>query len=138
MASPPAPPPATPSEAAANLFAIAVVESEAGIISQANEPMLSLTGYSRDELVGQPLDILVPERFREVHREHVRSFSSRPGPRPMGPDRQVTLRHKFGRDIDVWVGLSPVAGAGTVAVVLPRKFTSSESYDGRERRKHPR
>ncbi len=130
----------SPSEAVLELFAVAVVKTEEGLICDANEQLLALSGYTREELVGQPLDTLIPERFREKHRDHVREYSQVPEPRPMGPDRQVVLRQKSGQDVDVWVGLSPIEEGGCVAVVLPRNFStrSGAPYDGRERRRYPR
>jgi PAS domain S-box-containing protein len=61
---------------------------EAQRIIMYNEGAGNIFGWSRDEVLGQPLDILLPERFREVHRQHLRNFAAEPA-----TARQMGERH---------------------------------------------
>jgi PAS domain S-box-containing protein len=63
--------------------AIVVVEGT-GRIALINAQTERLFGYTRSELVGQGLDVLIPERFRKTHGGHVQRFFTAPGARPMG------------------------------------------------------
>jgi PAS domain S-box-containing protein len=68
-----------------------------------------LFGYARDELIGQPLEIMIPERLHQRHAEHVRRFAEQPSPRSMGGGRPLLGRRRDGSEFAVRVSLSPVA-----------------------------
>lgn len=59
-----------------------LVINSAGRIVRVNNQVERLFGYSRNELVDEQLEILLPERFRERHREHRRSIWLNPAPAP--------------------------------------------------------
>ena len=65
-------------------------------------------GYRRDELLGKPIEVLIPERMREHHPEYVSSFKSEHRARPMGLGRDLFGLRKDGSEFPVEVGLSPV------------------------------
>lgn len=74
-------------------------------------------GYARAELIGQSVDILVPERFRQLHLLHRQHFVSKaPHPRA-GAGREVSARRKDGSEFPVEVGLTPIQ-AGDRLLVL--------------------
>jgi len=64
-----------------------------------NEGAEQTFGYRRDEVLGQPLSILLPERFRAPHTEHIRTFgTSREAARLMGERQEVFALHKDGHE----------------------------------------
>src|SRR5690606_16362620 len=74
----------------------------------------------RHELLGQPLDALIPERFRAKHRTHVSRFKHQPTVRPMGTGLQLSGRRKDGSEIPIEVSLSPLhteRGKSTAAAI---------------------
>jgi PAS domain S-box-containing protein len=95
--------------------AMIVVSSE-GIITFANVETERVFGYKREELIGQSLDVLLPDRFRASHSGHVRGFFAMPTRRPMGSGLQLFGRRRDGRDLPVEVSLSPVRSPGSTAV----------------------
>jgi PAS domain S-box-containing protein len=80
----------------------------AGKVVFVNSQMEALFGYTKDELVGQPVEILVPERFRPRHPEYRSAFFASPQARPMGAGRDLYGRHEDGREIPVEIGLTPM------------------------------
>lgn len=80
----------------------------AGMIALANSRAEQLFGYERTELVGNRIEILVPERYRNMHPELRVDFLSRPTARPMGAGRDLYCRRKDGTELPVEIGLSPV------------------------------
>ena len=82
----------------------------AGVIDMANVKMENLFGYTRDELLGQGMEVLVPEQYRDGHAEHRRSFFASSSNRRMcsGAGEEVNARRKDGSLIPVEIGLSPV------------------------------
>jgi PAS domain S-box-containing protein len=73
-----------------------------------------LFGYDRSELLGAPLEILIPERFRPAHREHVSRYFAVPAARPMGSTLELFARRTDGSELPIEVSLSPhTAAAGT-------------------------
>lgn len=67
-----------------------------------------LFGYSRTELLGQHIDVLVPERFRARHAEHLSRYADAPSVRPMGKNLELFGRHRDGSEFPVEISLSPV------------------------------
>ena len=61
-----------------------VIVSREGVIEFLNAQTEAMFGYERGELVGQPVEILVPDEFRPAHQHHRSEFARRPGTRPMG------------------------------------------------------
>jgi PAS domain S-box-containing protein len=85
-----------------------IIADEKGRIVLVNQQAEKLFGYSRDELIGQLLEILLPERYRAAHPGQRGSFMSAPSARPMGAGRDLYARRKDGTEIPVEIGLNPV------------------------------
>lgn len=68
----------------------------------------ALFGYARDELLGQPVEKLMPERFRDVHANYGAAYVAAPRPRAMGDNLALFGRHRDGREFPVEVSLSPL------------------------------
>ena len=79
-----------------------------GIILSINPPIESIFGYTRQEICGQPIEILVPDRLRPNHVGHRQGFCAAPVTRIMGAGRDLYGRHKDGRDIPIEIGLNPI------------------------------
>ena len=67
-----------------------------------------LFGYTREELTGQPVEMLVPERFRGDHPAYRAGFLAAPRARAMGFGRELFARRKDGTEFPAEIGLSPV------------------------------
>ena len=87
--------------------AIIMVDS-AGVISFANAPAATVFGYSLSELIGRPIETLIPERFRDRHVGYRDGFLSEPSTRAMGAGRDLFGRRKDGSEFPVEVGLNPI------------------------------
>jgi len=79
-----------------------------GIIRLANARCEKLFGYTRDELIGQPVEILVPDEVRAHHPSLRQAFHRSPAPRDMGSGRELRGRRKDGSVFPVEIGLSPL------------------------------
>ena len=90
-------------------------------ITLVNRNAETLFGYSRTELIGESLEMLVPERFRERHPGHVAGFFSDPKARSMGEGRELFGRRKDGTEVPIEIGLNPIdtpAGLYTLASII--------------------
>ena len=93
-------------EASAFAEGIVIVDPRRKIVF-ASRTATRMFGYGPDELVGLPLDALIPEPLRAIHEEHVRVFQGAPSPRLMLAGRTITARRKDGGEIPVEVTLGP-------------------------------
>jgi PAS domain S-box-containing protein len=80
----------------------------AGRIVLANPQAELMFGYDRAELIGNPLEMLLPERLRTAHGALRLAFAAAPSMRQMGVDRDLTARRKDGSEFPVEIGLNPV------------------------------
>jgi PAS domain S-box-containing protein len=85
-----------------------VMINDHGRIEMVNAQTETLFGYDRGELLGQPVEILVPQRLRERHPELRRSFFGDPKSRPMGVGRDLYAVRKNGTEFPVEIGLNPI------------------------------
>src|SRR6516162_2261808 len=94
-----------------------VVTDRQGRIASANAQVERIFGYSRTELLGKPVEVLMPERFRQVHPSHRGKFAAQPQVRPMGIGLELFGRRKDGSEFPVDIMLSPVE-SGEASLVL--------------------
>jgi PAS domain S-box-containing protein len=94
-----------------------VIADRGGRILYVNRLAEELSGYRREELVGEAVERLVPERFRGSHVEHRTGYTSKPRTRPMGSSLALHLLHKDGIELPVDIALSPIETELGVIVV---------------------
>ena len=87
--------------------AMVIVDRE-GRIVLINAQAETLFGYPREELLGESVDRLVPDRFREVHPSHRARYFTDSKPRAMGSGLELFGRHKDGREFPVEVSIAPL------------------------------
>ena len=85
-----------------------VIIDASGEIIMVNRRTEEIFGYSRDEMTGQPIEKLMPQRFREQHPGHIRSFFNNPSARSMNSARELFGLSRDGREFPVEISLSPI------------------------------
>jgi two-component system CheB/CheR fusion protein len=112
---------------------------ERGRILLANSEAARIFGYSPVELLGAPVDRLLPERWRLAHAAHRSVFVADASRRPMGAGRELFGRRKDGAEVPVEVALNPVMTdsglvvLATVADVTERRRAEQALRDSEER-----
>ena len=89
---------------------------QAGNISSTNEKLAAMFGYEEEELLGRPVEKLVPGSMRRRHREHRTHFMRDPHDRPMGANLNIVGRRKDGSTFPVTISLSGAGGRATAFV----------------------
>ncbi|HTT65687.1 MAG TPA: PAS domain S-box protein [Bryobacteraceae bacterium] len=118
-------------EAAPNGMLVSNARGEIVLVNSYTE---KLFGYSREELIGQPVEMLVPERFRDSHPGDRQRFLGEPQARSMGAGRDLYGRRKDGSEFPVEIGLNPIQ-AGRDMLVLASVVDISERLESEATRR---
>lgn len=94
-----------------------ILVNAAGKIVSANTQIENMFGYHRRQLVGEPVEILVPDRFKRNHPRDRDGYFANPVVRPMGAGRDLYGRRSDGSEFPVEIGLSPIETADGPAVL---------------------
>jgi hypothetical protein len=123
-------------------FQAAVQSSPSGVIMVDQEGTIVLSnreaertfGYDHDELLGQPVEHLVPERFGPDHPGHRHRYLTSPEARPMGTGRELYGVRKDGTEVPVEVGLTPITmDEGTFVLASVVDITLRRGMEGQLR-----
>jgi len=108
-----------------------VIVNRDGEIMLVNAQVEAMFGYRREELLGQPVEVLVPERFRESHVADRAGYVAQPQTRPMGSDLDLAGRRKDGSEIPVEISLSPLkTEKGLLVTSVIRDVTARKRAEG--------
>lgn len=86
-----------------------VIVDQSGKIRLVNLPAEVMFGYLREEMVGQPIEMLIPERYRKQHETLRNEYLFTPEKRPMASNRELSGLKKSGDEFPIEVNLSPLA-----------------------------
>jgi PAS domain S-box-containing protein len=92
--------------------AILITDSDGRII-RGNPQVERIFGYRPDELIGQLIEALIPDRFRQIHPSHRSGYNTQPQQRPMGMGLELFGKRKDGNEFPVDIMLSPLRVDGT-------------------------
>ncbi len=132
-----------PTSEGSNLFRLAMEAAPSGMVMLASNGTIILAnaqieqifGYTRRELLGKPVEMLMPERFRERHPHFREAFFRNPQPRPMARGMELFGQRKDGTEIPVEISLTPVetpSGAfalAAIADITERKRSERDRED---------
>jgi PAS domain S-box-containing protein len=108
---------------------ILVIDSERKIIL-INKQTEQMFGYQSSELIGKPIETLLPSRYRKEHPKHMHSFFSSPTYRQMGSGRDLWAINKDGNEFPVEISLSPLhTEEGLLVSAAVRDITSRKQAD---------
>ncbi len=114
--------------------AIVVVDGQ-GRIVMVNRLAETMFGYARAELIGQPIETLVPQRYQRVHVAHRDGYLASPRARPMGgASSSLTGRKKDGSEFPVEISLSPMhTDEGLLVTAAVRDITERKKVEAKFR-----
>ncbi|MBK9032170.1 MAG: PAS domain S-box protein [Myxococcales bacterium] len=85
-----------------------IMVDDHGLIALVNRHVELLFGYDREALIGQPIEMLIPSRFRGRHPDFRAAFARDPRTRPMGAGRDLFGLRKDGSEVPIEIGLNPL------------------------------
>ncbi|CAN5209385.1 hypothetical protein BH09ACT12_BH09ACT12_00610 [soil metagenome] len=112
-----------------------VLVDGAGLITHANRELEHLSGYDRSSLLGQPIEMLLPERLRTRHSIWAQGYRAAPRLRAMGAGAELALRRSDGSEMPVEISLAPVTlGQAEMSMASIRDVTVRKSEEEVRRR----
>ncbi|MFM8267176.1 MAG: PAS domain-containing sensor histidine kinase [Ilumatobacteraceae bacterium] len=107
-----------------------VIVDDAGEIVLVNREVERMLGYTRSELLGQPVEMLMPTYIRDVHRTHRSAYTASPRRRSMGPGLDLVARRADGSCFPVEISLAPAVVADQQVVIASvRDMTTNRAID---------
>lgn len=107
-----------------------VITNEKGEIVLLNQQTENLFGYSREELIGQKVEILIPENFKKSHVAHRHQYFAEPKRRPMGIGMELFAQRKDETRFPVEISLSPIkTEEGTLVLASVRDITERKRLE---------
>src|SRR5664279_6139903 len=97
-----------------------LIVAKDGTIAKVNDRLIAMFGYSREELLGSPIEMLVPEQDRAAHVGQRTAYEKNPHARPIRDRLDLRGRRKDGTEFPVSIMLGPITGRGddrTMAVI---------------------
>lgn len=114
-----------------------VAVNQQGVIIQVNSQTETMFAYTRDELIGQTIEMLVPERQRGNHHRHRAEYHATPKIRRMGSGLDLYGRRRDGSEFSVEISLSPVRSeAGMAVLSVIRDVSHRKQVESDLRRAH--
>ena len=118
-----------------------IMTNSKGQIKHFNKESENLFGYSRDEIIDKPIEILLPEQLRDHHPDLRDGYFKSPGPRMMGSGRELFGQRKDGSQFPIEIGLGPVEigkeqYAVAVVVDISEKLSQEEQKKMQIERAH--
>ena len=111
--------------------AMVMVNNE-GKVQLVNSQTENLFGYPREEILGQPVELFIPERFADIHSRHRNGFFARPTTRNMGTGLELYGKKKNGNEFPVEISLSPLeTDDGTIVSAAIRDITERKNAQER-------
>ncbi|HYM16451.1 MAG TPA: PAS domain S-box protein [Dehalococcoidia bacterium] len=109
--------------------AIVIVDAS-GTIVMVNDQSTQVFGYAREELIGQPVEQLLPEQLRAGHGQHRADYHRAPSRRPMGVGLELTARRKDGTLFPAEISLSPIdSDEGMLVTSVIRDITERRQME---------
>lgn len=112
-----------------------VLVDQFGLITHTNRQLEELTGYNRSFLLGQPIEMLLPEEFRSRHQSWTQGYRDAPRVRAMGGGVPLQLRRSDATELSVEISLAPVTlGDQPMTMASVRDVTAQRAADRSRRR----
>lgn len=113
--------------------AMVIVGADGGI-RLANRQVRVLFGYAPSELIGQPVEVLIPERYRGSHEFHRKTYGAEPRTRPMGTGRDLWALRKDGTEFPAEISLGPIVTTqGLLVTAAIRDLTERLRHEADKR-----
>ncbi len=100
-----------------------VVVDTTGTIVYSNDHCADILGWTPSELIGEPIEMLIPDRLHAAHRTYRKAYTGGPKARPMGSGLLLSALHRTGREVPVEIALSPLDGEFEATVATVRDVT---------------
>jgi len=111
-----------------------IIIDDAGAIRFANRQVSALFAYSHDELIGKPVECLIPERLRNRHFSMREAYAKNARVRPMGAGLNLFGRRRDGSEFPVEISLSPIDDEGRILVAAAIRDVTERKRTGQRGR----